>query len=237
MTAPSIPNRHRDRLAEAILDRLQRDRENVNDLDVQRFLDYLLEALFDNELSLETAYRECDLSPKTFVRTFKAHIGAAPRQYYQKLRVEVGMKLVEETSLTFDVIAELIGMGSGSTFSNAFLKATGERPADYRARWTNSDAQEKLFNAGLARKIRDGLLTPKELQIVIARLRAQHSGIGKRQLEYDGSVPNKISRAHLEQLNAERLWLDIEGLKESEQIACIRKALHIKTLRFLKLCV
>ncbi len=58
-----------------------------------------------------------------------------PIVYLQRVRVETGKRLLEETRKTFDEITYLVGYEDSSYFRKVFIKQTGLRPQNYRKKF------------------------------------------------------------------------------------------------------
>ena len=75
------------------------------------------------------------VSPRTLDRRFKQCTGDSPQIYLQKLRVEAGKALLENTRLRMSEVLERIGYGDESTFRRLFKRHTSLSPRDYRRRF------------------------------------------------------------------------------------------------------
>jgi transcriptional regulator GlxA family with amidase domain len=75
------------------------------------------------------------VSPRTLDRRFKQCTGDSPQMYIQKLRVEAGKALLENTNLRMSDVLERIGYEDESTFRRLFKRHTTLSPRDYRRRF------------------------------------------------------------------------------------------------------
>lgn len=76
------------------------------------------------------------LSPRTFLRRFRAATGLSPMEYLQHLRIDAAKSLLESTDTSIDSIAEEIGYGDYSAFRKLFNKTMGMSPSAYRKRFS-----------------------------------------------------------------------------------------------------
>ena len=65
---------------------------------------------------------------------FTERTGVSPQEYLLRYRLQQGRDLLEQTSLSVQVIAERVGYDSPFTFSRAFKKQYGVSPGFYRSR-------------------------------------------------------------------------------------------------------
>ena len=66
------------------------------------------------------------------VHTFKEEYGVSPINYMISRRIVESKYLLAETDLSLAQIAQVLGFSSPSYFSQAFRKAQGISPMDYR---------------------------------------------------------------------------------------------------------
>ena len=64
---------------------------------------------------------------------FAKYMGVSPITYLLQKRIEEGKSLLSSTSHSISQIATSLGFSSQSYFSQAFKKATGRTPVQYRA--------------------------------------------------------------------------------------------------------
>ncbi len=95
----------------------------------------LLTAVLDDlatEHSVATLARQVRLSERTFARRFVAETGTTPHRWLTTQRVLHAQRLLEETDLGVDQVAERCGFGSAALLRHHFRKVVGLAPADYR---------------------------------------------------------------------------------------------------------
>lgn len=83
---------------------------------------------------LEELAEACAMSRTTFALRFRTSAGVAPLTYLAEWRMRLAERsLREEKKKPVAVIAQSLGYGSESAFSNAFKRVTGHSPKAYRA--------------------------------------------------------------------------------------------------------
>ena len=88
-----------------------------------------------DDLSVGNLASRVAMSPRHFARVFTRETGVTPAVYVEATRVELGRRLLEETGLGLDAVAEAAGFGSVETLRRAFHRTLGVAPSDYRARF------------------------------------------------------------------------------------------------------
>lgn len=88
-------------------------------------------------LTLAEIAAEAHLSVYHFVRVFRDITGLTPYRYLTQLRIELAQRLLSETSLTVEQIAQRCGFAGSSALSSAFLRQVGVRPSAYRKATTD----------------------------------------------------------------------------------------------------
>ena len=91
-----------------------------------------MHARLAEDLSLDELAAEAQLSPFHFARMFKQSLGAPPRVYLTRLRVEKACELLEQTDLPITQIAFEVGYSSNQVLARVFLKHMRMNPSDYR---------------------------------------------------------------------------------------------------------
>ncbi len=72
---------------------------------------------------------------RTFERRFKAATGDSPLHYLQRVRVEKAKKILESELKTLEEISYQVGYEDSSFFKKVFVKHTGLKPTEYRAKF------------------------------------------------------------------------------------------------------
>ncbi|WP_445168313.1 GlxA family transcriptional regulator [Mycolicibacterium sp. Dal123E01] len=100
-------------------------------------LDWILSNL-DTPHSVATMARRANMSTRTFARRFVEEAGTTPMQWVTDQRVLFARRLLEETDLDVDRIAERAGFGTATLLRHHFRRIVGVTPSDYRRRFARS---------------------------------------------------------------------------------------------------
>ncbi|MCX6463470.1 MAG: helix-turn-helix domain-containing protein [Pseudonocardiales bacterium] len=94
-------------------------------------LDWVLEHLAEEHAVSDLA-RRARMSDRTFARRFVAETGTTPHRWLTLQRVLLAQRLLEDTDLGVDDVAQRCGFGAGALLRHHFRKVVGVAPADYR---------------------------------------------------------------------------------------------------------
>jgi transcriptional regulator GlxA family with amidase domain len=87
------------------------------------------------DFRFEALARELGMSPRNFIRRFKAATGMPPVEYVQRLRVRAAKRLLEADRVTVQEVSTAVGYEDTAFFRTLFKRHTGLAPADYRRRF------------------------------------------------------------------------------------------------------
>jgi len=99
---------------------------------------YLAEHLLET-VSLTVLSEELGISVNTAMHIFKNNVGMGIIAYFNKLKIEKAMQLIDEGELSFRAISERLGFESPEYFSRVFKKQTGMTPTEYakqQSKWS-----------------------------------------------------------------------------------------------------
>jgi transcriptional regulator GlxA family with amidase domain len=94
-----------------------------------------LQQHFDREVSLEALAGRVGMSPRNFIRRFKAATGHLPGAYTQALRVAAAKEMLEQGETSIQKVCERTGYEDLAFFRSLFKRHTGMTPAEYRSRF------------------------------------------------------------------------------------------------------
>ena len=97
-------------------------------------LEWILTNL-DKPHTVGTLARRAHMSGRTFARRFVEETGRTPMQWVTDQRVLFARRLLEETALDIDRIAERSGFGTATLLRHHFRRVIGVTPSDYRRRF------------------------------------------------------------------------------------------------------
>ncbi|WP_137146552.1 helix-turn-helix domain-containing protein [Mycolicibacterium sp. CR10] len=97
-------------------------------------LDWIL-ANLDKPHTVATLSRRAHMSARTFARRFVEETGRTPMQWVTDQRVLFARRLLEESTLDVDHIAEQSGFGTATLLRHHFRRVIGVTPSDYRRRF------------------------------------------------------------------------------------------------------
>ena len=87
---------------------------------------------YTEPIKIEAIAYACGLNRSYLTRLFKEATGYSLQEYLIIYRMKVASKLLVESDLAIQVIANKVGYGDAFTFTKAFKRHTGKSPSDYR---------------------------------------------------------------------------------------------------------
>ena len=94
-------------------------------------LDWIL-ANLDKPHTVATLARRANMSARTFARRFVDETGTTPMQWVTDQRVLYARRLLEESDMDIDQIADRSGFGTATLLRHHFRRIIGVTPSDYR---------------------------------------------------------------------------------------------------------
>jgi transcriptional regulator GlxA family with amidase domain len=101
-------------------------------------LDWIL-ANLDKPHTVTTLARRAHMSGRTFARRFVEETGRTPMQWVTDQRVLYARRMLEESTLDIDQIAERSGFGTATLLRHHFRRIVGVTPSDYRRRFNAAE--------------------------------------------------------------------------------------------------
>jgi len=98
---------------------------------IRRAVEYINNNL-DKDLSVKQISEEINFSKSVLYKSFHQHFGCTVGEYVKKQRVEKAKALLENTSLSIEIIASESGFSSASVLSKTFKAHIGMPPLKYR---------------------------------------------------------------------------------------------------------
>jgi transcriptional regulator GlxA family with amidase domain len=88
------------------------------------------------EVRFETLASQLGMSPRNFIRRFKAATGIAPIDYLQRLRVRAARRLLEEGDASVQEVGLRVGYSDPAFFRDLFKRHTGLAPLAYKKKFS-----------------------------------------------------------------------------------------------------
>jgi transcriptional regulator GlxA family with amidase domain len=89
-------------------------------------------ARLDVDTDLAAMAEHARMSVRTFTRRFHEEVGVAPGRWLLTQRIEHARRLLEQTDLPIDQVAQRSGLGTGATLRTHLHATIGVSPAQYR---------------------------------------------------------------------------------------------------------
>ena len=98
---------------------------------LQPVLSHVMQTL-DRPHSVDTMAELAHMAPRTFARRFRAETGATPHDWLTGQRLLLARRLLEDSELGVDAIADRAGFGSAATLRHHFAHRLSTTPQAYR---------------------------------------------------------------------------------------------------------
>jgi transcriptional regulator GlxA family with amidase domain len=103
-------------------------------------LDWILGNL-DEPHTVASLAKRASMSSRTFARRFVDETGRTPMQWVTDQRVLYARRLLEETDLDIDRVADRSGFGTATLLRHHFRRIIGVTPSDYRRRFSRGESE------------------------------------------------------------------------------------------------
>ena len=97
-------------------------------------------AHMDRPLSVAQIARAAALSPRTFVRRFRAEVGGTPHAWLTRLRVLAAQRRLESARESIEEVADAVGFGTAQTLRLHFRRVLRTSPTAYRRQFSTRGA-------------------------------------------------------------------------------------------------
>ncbi|WP_327038775.1 GlxA family transcriptional regulator [Micromonospora maris] len=98
---------------------------------LEPLLEWLIQRL-DQQVTVDELAARVGMAPRTFARRFRAETGTTPHDWVTNQRVLLARRLLEETGLTVDEVADRTGFGNAAALRHHFTRRVGATPNAYR---------------------------------------------------------------------------------------------------------
>ncbi len=98
---------------------------------LEPLLEWLIQRL-DQQLTVDELAAQVGMAPRTFARRFRAETGTTPHDWVTNQRILLARRLLEETGLTVDEVADRTGFGNAAALRHHFTRRVGATPNAYR---------------------------------------------------------------------------------------------------------
>jgi AraC family transcriptional activator FtrA len=95
------------------------------------------------QLTVEAMARQANTSARHFTRRFQAEFGITPLRWLLQERVRLAQRLLEQTDLSIQRIAERTGFGSPVSLRRHFAEVVGTTPLGYRQTFRGGDSARR----------------------------------------------------------------------------------------------
>jgi transcriptional regulator GlxA family with amidase domain len=98
-----------------------------------RDVEIYMERHFALNLPIDRLAERANMSPRTFIRRFKAATGRLPGAYLQTLRITIAKEMLENGTRSVQTVSSTVGYEDVAFFRTLFKRFTGMTPAEYRS--------------------------------------------------------------------------------------------------------
>lgn len=92
----------------------------------------IMESNIEHPYSIQQVAEKVGTTPRTLEHVFKTHKGTTPVNYYLQLRIDTAKKMIEETRLPLNTVAQATGFTSQSYFTKRFRERYKIAPGQLR---------------------------------------------------------------------------------------------------------
>lgn len=118
-----------------------------SDAGIRAIEDYL-QNNFHRDISIDDLAHRTRLSPRTFIRRFKAATGNVPHAYLQLLRISAAREMLEQGAASIRAVSLKVGYQDVAFFRTLFKRHTGMTPGEYRTSFASMTVDRGELVAG-----------------------------------------------------------------------------------------
>ncbi len=100
-----------------------------------------LQQNFDRDVSIAALASRVGMSPRNFIRRFKAATGRLPNVYVQTLRMSAARELIERGETSIQSVSSQVGYGDPAFFRALFKRYMGMTPTEYRGHFARMSVE------------------------------------------------------------------------------------------------
>jgi transcriptional regulator GlxA family with amidase domain len=95
------------------------------------------------DISIDDLAGRAGMSPRNFIRRFKAATGRLPGAYLQALRITIAKELLEQGRVPIQAVCLKVGYADAAFFRALFKRHTGMTPAEYRSNFAGMNFRQE----------------------------------------------------------------------------------------------
>lgn len=108
------------------------DLENSYSHRINKCVKYIRNNIFEKNLTIKEVSKIASLSESYFIKTFKKEVGLPPKDYINKIKIDVAKKEIQTNSKSITYLAYELNFSSSQYFSRVFKKYVGKTPSEYK---------------------------------------------------------------------------------------------------------
>lgn len=121
------------RIVSAVITKIMEDKMIVITLEeLSSLAEEYIEGNLDKKLSIEDLCHYLNVSKNRLYQCFSQRFNCTVNEYIIRKKIEKAQRLLQDTTISIDMIAEKVGFSESSYFYKVFKKVTGKTPNEYR---------------------------------------------------------------------------------------------------------
>ena len=115
-------------------ERMSTDTVAVADPQLAEVVNYLQEHAFE-PITVDDILKKIPMARRNLERRFRHYFGRTILEEIRRLRIDKARKLLAETDMQMQEIAEACGYATYNYLTHTFKRVTGTSPSEYRKQW------------------------------------------------------------------------------------------------------